>query len=81
MASSIHETRRVGDELAFEHDLSHGSLEVGAFGFVKLCFSDVINYASNNVLPLFDRSTLLVFDGVAFASDLLGIKPKGWVVC
>ena len=65
--TGIHEARRVGDELAFEHDLSHGSMEVGRVCFVRFCFGDVINYAFDNIWPLFDRSTLLVFNGVAFA--------------
>ena len=81
LAASIYQARSVRDELPFEHDLSHGPLEVRAFGLLNLCISDVINYASDNVVPLFDRSTLLVFSGVAFTSYLLGIKSKRWVVC
>lgn len=73
--TGIHEARRVGDELAFEHDLSHGSMEVVAI-FVRFCFSDVINYAFDNIWPLFDRSTMLVFNGVAFGSYALGVESK-----
>jgi hypothetical protein len=59
-----------------EHDLSHGSLEVGPFGLLNLGFSDVINYAFDNIWPLFDRSTMLVFNGVAFGSYALGVESK-----
>ena len=47
---------------------------------LKLCFGDVINDALDNIGPLFDRNTLRVFNGVAFASYLLRVKPKRAVV-
>jgi hypothetical protein len=81
LAASIHKTGSVRDELAVEHDVTRGMVELFTLRRVSFSVRNMINNSFDNIGPFFQGSPLRTFSCVAFTNDFASVDTERPIGC
>ena len=76
VATSIHKAGRVGDELAAEHDVGGGAVELFALRKIHFSLRNMIDNSFDDIDPFFQGSALGIFSCVAFTNDFASVDAE-----
>ena len=77
--AGVNQARRVGNKLARQHT-SLMALKNKSRSHVFFRSRNMTHHAANDIRPLFQRTSLRVFQRVALADYALAFSPSGWVL-
>lgn len=75
-ATSIHNAGGIRDELAVEHDVSGGAMELVALRGVHFSVRNMIHNSFDNIGPFLYGFALGIFSCVAFTNDFASVDAK-----
>ena len=81
LATSIYKTGGVRDELAVEHDVTGGAVELFTLRRVHFSVRNMIDNSFDNIGPFLYGSALGIFSCVAFTNDFASVDTERPIGC